>query len=138
MAHLISRLILIASSAFFMASPVKRRGGLVGQGFNPDMGCQLSITARGFGSCSFFDCAPGKGNYLQQKQGAGIREQGSGYGLPPRRGNVKIAQGKTLGKQCNGDVPPRRGDVKIAQGKTLGTCPHPPVCRNQSTRRSRA
>jgi hypothetical protein len=40
---------------------------------------------------------------------------------------VRIAQGETLGKQCNGDVPPRRGDVRIAQGKTLGTCPHPPV-----------
>src|SRR5208337_399245 len=69
MAHLASRLILIASSALFMASPVKKRGrGAVDSG-------QSSATARGFASCSFFDCAPGKGNYLQQKQGSGIRGQ---------------------------------------------------------------
>jgi hypothetical protein len=52
-AHLVSRLILVTSTAFFMASPVKRMSGLVGQGFNPDMGCQSSATARGFGSCHF-------------------------------------------------------------------------------------
>jgi len=37
---------------------------------------QLSATARGFGSCSFFNCAPKKGNYMQTK--LGVRDQGSG------------------------------------------------------------
>ena len=30
---------------------------------------------------------------------------------------MKIAQGETLGKQCNEDVPPQRGDMKIAQDR---------------------
>jgi hypothetical protein len=58
-----------------MASPVKKSGwGAVDRG-------QLSVTPRSFGSCSFFNCAPEKGNYLQTKTGG--RDQGSGLRWVP-------------------------------------------------------
>lgn len=81
MAHLVSRLILVASSALFMASPVKKRvWGVVDSG-------QLSATPRSFGSCHFSIVRRESEIICKLKQGAGIR-----YGLTPRRGYVKIAQ----------------------------------------------